>query len=521
MKFKLFILVIALACFLRFYSLDKIPPSLNVDEAYQGYNAYSLTATGKDHLGKSFPLYFRTFGTFQSPLYTYLTTIPVSLLGPTIFSTRLISALSGVLVVILTFIIIRQFKNQISKKVALISLFLVGIAPWAVFFSRNATEANLALLIFLVSLLLFSKALQKPKFLFLASLTLGISTYAYTAQNIISVIFMAAYFIIFRKAFSKKDILIALFVFFLVQIPELLLIGTKAATRRLDQVNYWSNLSGNLSKDTLFLIRKFMSQYIAFVSPKNLFFDPDPQMVRSIPDLSVFYSWMVIPFLLGIKVFFKNFKDPIIKLLALTAVVSLIPAALTTEPFYTMRVLPYLWVVTIVIAFGTYFIYQKLKKAYKFLFVFFIVALSLGLLYEKYFVLLKYERSLSYGYPYLELAKKTEEIKNRKFVVDTGRDNPYILLAFYKKYDPLKFQKLNGIKNTENYYNDIDFAINYLIGTIEERPINWNESKEYILVGDPSVFSVAEIQHHNLTLDYEIKDLAGNSALKLYTINQK
>src|SRR3990167_6878487 len=97
--------ILFLSLFLRFYKLNTIPFGLNLDEASMGYNAYSLLETGKDRYGQAFPIIFRSFGSFQAPLYTYLTVPAVLLLGANIFAVHLVSALSGFIVVCATFLI--------------------------------------------------------------------------------------------------------------------------------------------------------------------------------------------------------------------------------------------------------------------------------------------------------------------------------------------------------------------------------------------------------------------------------
>ncbi len=520
MKYQLIIITV-LALFLRFYLLDQVPPGLNVDEAYQGYNAYSLIQTGKDHFGKSFPLYFRVFGTFQSPFYTYLTMISVYLFNLSIFSTRFISAAAGVLIVILTYLIIGQIPLKENKKLALFAAGMMAIGPWAIFFSRNAIEANLALLILLAGIYAFVLSLKRPKFLIIGSAIFGLAPYAYQAQRLSTVLFIFLLIVLFRKSFTRKIMLISVIVLFVSQIPQLMLIGTAASSRRLDQVGYWSNLFGNTLQNSYYLIRKFAAQYTAYLSPKNLFFDPDPQLVRSIPDLSVFYSFMIIPFLLGLKEIFKVIKQPVIKVIVINGLASVVPAALTTEPFYTMRVLPYLWLVTVIIAFGVYYLFQKFNRINKSVFIVIILIFSLGLFYTKYFILLKNERSISYGYPYIELAKKSEEQKDKKFVLDSARDTSYILLAFYKKIDPKEFQKLNGLKDSSNYYNDINLNHNYTIGNIQMRGIVWKDDT-YInefLAGDNLAISPIDQTEHRLTLVEDIQGLDGSLGIKLFSTN--
>lgn len=525
MRFKLILLsIIILAASLRFYSLGTIPPGLNLDEGSQAYDAYSFLLTGKDQWGKAFPVYLRSLGTFQSSLNVYLTIIPVYFFGPTIFSARFISALFGVLTVMFTFLIVNELNYPQKKGLVMISGLLVAISPWAVFFSRQAMEANIALGIFLASLILFILSLKKPQFLILASLLLGIDTYAYPGQRIISVLFLILFLFIFKNAFSnRKIVLIALTIFFLIQIPHILLIHTLAATRRLDQVNYWDHLNGNFIENCLYIIREFFSQFATYLSPKNLFFDPDPQQVRSIPDLSVFYSWMILPFFFGIKEFFKIIKDPVTKLLILTGLISLIPASLTREPFYTMRTLNYLWVVTIVISLGIYFIYQKLNLVIRCLFILSILLLSSVLLYSKYFVLLKYERGQNYAYPYIEVAKITEQLKDKKFVIDTYQGTTYPMIAYYKKYSPWEFQKINSIKNVNNYYNNIDYSYNQIVGNVEIRPIFWKSDicKEQILIGNNIAISSGQIAEHKLKLFHEFKDLTGEIILRAYETDPK
>ena len=130
----IFLVVILITGLLRFYQLDKIPPGLIIDEASEGYNAFSLLHTGKDRYGQSFPILFRSFGSFQAPLYTYLSVIPIYLFGNSIFSIHFVSAVSGVVLVITTFILLVNFEKRKKINLSTTAAFLVAISPWAIFF---------------------------------------------------------------------------------------------------------------------------------------------------------------------------------------------------------------------------------------------------------------------------------------------------------------------------------------------------------------------------------------------------
>ena len=89
-------LILILGVFLRFWKLGQTPKGFYLDEAALGYNAYSIMETGKDEYSKEWPMLFRSFGDFKAPIYTYLLIPIYKVLGINIWSTRLLSAVAGV-----------------------------------------------------------------------------------------------------------------------------------------------------------------------------------------------------------------------------------------------------------------------------------------------------------------------------------------------------------------------------------------------------------------------------------------
>lgn len=527
----IFLVIIVYAVVLRFYQLDKIPPGLIIDEASEGYNAFSILHTGKDRYGQNLPILFRSFGSFQAPLYTYLSVIPIYLFGNSIFSIHFISAISGVLLVGLTFILMNDLNKRKITGLPYISAFLVAISPWAIFFSRIGTEASLGVTIFGVSFLIFYFSIKHLWLFPLAMFILGLSTHAYYSERLISVLFLIGFILLFRKAlFLKKKILIlGLIIFALTQIPHLLIINSGAFTRRITQVDYLSNVffqnnSGDLYNvplgKQLFIIREFSSQYLAYFSPKNLFFDPDAQGARSMPDLSVFYPWMIIPFIFGLKTLLTNYRSSFMQMLILLIILAPIPASLTRDPFSTIRTLIFLWGITIIIAYGVHYLLSKITRiGFKTLIVAAVLLFSFTQLYLSYFVLLKYERSENYGYSYLELLKKIETMRDSQFVVDSSRElGTGVRFAFIKKYNPLLLQKTLKNQVKGEYYSNFEYDELYTLDNIEARPIAWGTDiyKKQILVGDLLAISDSQAKEHYLKFLFDIQDRAGNIALKAY-----
>lgn len=78
-----------------FAGLPKNPPGFFIDEASIAYNANSIAQQGADEHGQTFPLYFRAFGEYKSPLYIYVLAALFRITGPSVFVARLLSAVLG------------------------------------------------------------------------------------------------------------------------------------------------------------------------------------------------------------------------------------------------------------------------------------------------------------------------------------------------------------------------------------------------------------------------------------------
>src|SRR5258706_80174 len=81
-------IAILIAIITRGYKLGSAPAGLYLDEAGQGYSAYSILKTGKDEFGKSFPIVFRSFTDFKTPVYVYLIEPLIPIFGLTKFAVR-------------------------------------------------------------------------------------------------------------------------------------------------------------------------------------------------------------------------------------------------------------------------------------------------------------------------------------------------------------------------------------------------------------------------------------------------
>jgi 4-amino-4-deoxy-L-arabinose transferase-like glycosyltransferase len=509
--------VIVLSILLRFYKLGEIPNGLYVDEAVSAYNAYSVSETGKDEYGKTFPVAFRFFGSYSPPLFTYLTVIPVKIIGLNIFSARLISAISGVIGVILIYFFF-------SGRKGLIAAGIFAVSPWAIFYSRVGYEINLGFILLSLGILFLWLGINKPKFLFWAYIILSLSTYGAHFERYLAPLIVLASIIVFRR-FSLWGAVVAL----IIQILNIYLFFTPAffAKGGLFYQDLIVTQAKKISVVPMFLayplsfIREFASRYLGYFSPRNLFLLEDYDLQRSAPGLSVFYFWMVLPYLAGLYQLIKERKKIFNRFLIFLLIIIPIPLALVKDPFSSQRGLPMLLPMVLIIALGFDYLLSKYKKT-TYILLIILIPISFVFLWRSYFVLLPFERAKIWGYGYEKLAEQIKAKPEEEFIIDTSRlKPPYIEIAFFLKYPSAKLQLAVDPKIKDNYYTNTKFDNHYKFANLETRNIEWEKDvyKDQVLVGDEFAISASQAKEHFLTKVLEIKDPVGEIVFVGYKTN--
>ncbi|MEI6222170.1 MAG: glycosyltransferase family 39 protein [bacterium] len=132
------VIILLLGVLFYGYRLGDLSPGLSCDEASVGYNAYSLLKTGKDEWGAIFPLYFKAFGEYKSPLYIYLTMLPVAVLGMNAVSVRLISVVFALGTLTLGLLFGQKLLG--NKRIGLITAVILLFMPWYLQIARTAFD---------------------------------------------------------------------------------------------------------------------------------------------------------------------------------------------------------------------------------------------------------------------------------------------------------------------------------------------------------------------------------------------
>jgi len=458
------LLILFLAAFLRLFKISSAPPSLNWDEVSHGYNAYSIITTGKDEWGQQFPFTaFRAYGDYKLPLYIYLTA-PFTLLGLNELTVRLVSIISGICAVGLSFFLTQYlFKNY---KISLLSSFLLAISPWHILLSRAAFEANLALFLVILATWLFFKGLAKRTFLPLAFLTFGLTFYSYNSAKVFTPLFVFSLVIIYRKELLKnvKIFLLSLILFLILFTPHLILLPTAQGQARvfwssiLDQgaINQINELrtTSNLPlfvpvvfyNKPVYLVSHFLSNWVSHFSPKYLFLEGGSNFQYSIPHRGIMYA-IEAPFLLiGLFALLISRKKGAILVLVWFAI-GPIASSLTRDSPNVLRSILTLPSPQIICAFGfiTFFSFVRNRKYHFFAWGLFltVLAVSFASFAFDYFGQYRENYSFAWQYGYKEVAKFVGKNYHSydRIIVSKKYGEPHEFLLFYLQWPPEKFQK--------------------------------------------------------------------------------
>ena len=441
----LLLLIIILSFFLRFYKLTTIPASLNPDEKYNGYLAYSLLTTGKDLWGNYFPLAIKTFGSWTLPAYPYLTMIPVAIFGLTDFSARLVGAVFGVAGSVAIYYLADELFKK--KKIALISAFLFALSPWSLFMSRISHEVNVAAVFFMVGLL----ALLKKKYSW-AAILFGLTMFTHYAFVIFTPLFLVSYFILKRK-FNWKFAVI--FSVFLAVSVVTTLGGSAKEVKDVGLLNdpgmvYWRvdrfrTDGAHTATDAMMYIHnryfgaatQFFANYTNTFSPSFLFDKGGEKILHNTGFTGVLYPIEFFFLLIGAGAMLWK-REKMLPVLIAWLFLSPIPSAITKDAPSSTRLYTLMPLLVIFSSYGVYWL-SKFRKIVLILIP--AVMISTLIFMEFYFVHVNIQRAQFFHYGYKEVAMIAQKYPKDKVVMVGPENFPFIAFLFYNKYDPNKFRQ--------------------------------------------------------------------------------
>lgn len=441
----LFVLILFLAIFFRFWHLSSLPSGLNWDEISHGYNAYSLLNTGMDQWGQKWPIFnFRAYGDYPTTANLYFTMPFIAIFGLNAFSIRLPAALFGLLFVIFSYFLAKLiFKNE---KLALFNMLLAALSPWSLFSSRAVFQSNLSQFFFIGGLYFFYKSLLKPKNAFLSAILFGISLYSYHNTRIAVPLLIAYFAVYYWHQLKNKTYLISLGIFLLFAIPNILNLFSPESRARSRWVGIINPNSINLINEerrlydgppifnrllnnkVVYFTQQLTRNYIDLFNPLPLFFRGSLNYQFNPPQTGLLFVILMPLFYFGLfrlRQFFIPF------------LITLLPAALTVGDFPSIRATIALPFYFIAISYGA----SLIKKKKIFYLIIIIFLLEFALYWSKY---LQYNQNYSqnwqYGYQEMVSKLKVNYPKYQHIYVTKKYGEAHEFILFYWPWNPSSYQ---------------------------------------------------------------------------------
>ncbi|MDP3988164.1 MAG: hypothetical protein Q8P80_03410 [Candidatus Levybacteria bacterium] len=518
-KWHFFLLgfIFFIAFFLRFYKLGEVPFGFYQDESAIGYNAYSIIQTGKDEYGKSFPLYFKSFGDWKLPVYIYSSIIPIKIFGLNEFAVRFPSALFGALSVIVFYFfastIIESYEStQIRKRInannlAITATFLFAINPWSLHYNRATFEVSISLFLFLLGGLLLYKSFDKKKSLpfVLGTLCFIISLYSYNLTRLLA---PALYFLILFlnrgkvKAIRKNTFSFTGFISLVFLVPFIgtffgnggfssasgTLIFSSAAVQSvlLEFRSYFVNFPSVLSKLMFNNLELTLWQYLgniaSYFSVNFFFVSGSTHGNHGIGNVGQFYLFEFPLVILGIIWIIRE-KPKWFNLFLFWGVITILVASLTRDVPQATRsfflIVPF-EVLSAIGVISTINWVKSIRKAqYKWIIAsVFVIFVSYNLFYyfASYYVRFPvlYAKSWRSEDKPISLYIKENEYKYDKIIFDEKAGFVYGSLLFYLQYSPSMLQSsvVRAPDDSEGFSRVNSF------GKYEFRSIDWTKDNE-------------------------------------------
>ncbi len=221
----IFLIILALALFLRVWRLEMLPPGFYPDEAINGNEAFQTLKTGKFGL-------FYSENNGREGFFVWLLAVSFSVFGTSIWSARIVPALMGFLTIIGFFLLGKELFSQAlgdknrAENISLASSFFLAVSFWHVNFSRIVFRAIMFPLIMVFSFYFLLKALRiavlegragKRAYCNAvgAGIVFGLGFYTYTSFRLIPILLLAVFALWFWIAKEKGRIKDFLFISFI------------------------------------------------------------------------------------------------------------------------------------------------------------------------------------------------------------------------------------------------------------------------------------------------------------------
>lgn len=484
-SFIFLLLIVLLGFVLRFYQLGDVPVGFHRDEAFFGYNAYSILKTGSEMAGNLFPLHLQSL--LYSPAgYSYLSIPFIWVFGLNEFAVRFVAALFGSTTIVLAYFLVKELfgekvaSRKFSESLALLSALFLAISPWHINLSRASAENVLVVFFVTLGVLLYLQWVRKEYLwlLLLSFLAFSITLLLYQAPRAFLPLFIPFLFLCFHPKVWKKHLVTQSVLFILlIIIPVVSILSSHSLTQRIRMLSIFQNPATQLVLDeqiredqgnnvtaTRFFHNKavnysvtFFSNYFSHFSYDFLMLDKGfPDRYR-VPQMGLLYFFELPLLIFGLWKLLGFDKK---RALFLGGWILLAPlgSALTYDDIPNLqRTLIVFPALAIVIAYGFLELWSltyKLKTA-RIVQGALVIVMFYGFVYylHQYYIHQVNHQPWRRQEGYKQLVAQLNDIHAgyKKVVVTDSESDPAIFFLFHNQSDPAAIQEQLRLHPTERY----------------------------------------------------------------------
>ncbi|MGD9711108.1 MAG: ArnT family glycosyltransferase [Thermomicrobiales bacterium] len=257
---------------LRLYDIGNLPRGFNQDEAVYSYDAWSLSQSGRDHLGH--PLNFigiESYGDWTPPVQTSFLIPAARVFGLDVTALRAWNALIALMVIPLMYLLARTLFD--NRHAALLAAWLIALSPWQIIQSRMIIPAAIVPVVVALLMIALTKSakLQSARWIFAVALvaSLGLATYQ-SLRGYVPMLLFAATVAWWRRylKIGPGPLAMAALIFALFALPIYgFLLFDDAGSARMKEVSVFTENSLYLPEGTEVDAAFLAEQYLDYFGP--------------------------------------------------------------------------------------------------------------------------------------------------------------------------------------------------------------------------------------------------------------
>jgi 4-amino-4-deoxy-L-arabinose transferase-like glycosyltransferase len=328
------------AAFLYFAHVPDHPSGFYIDESSIGYNAYTISQTGRDEYGNQWPLFFRAFGEYKNPIFIYLLAAVFRVTGPSITVARLLSATLGLLCSCLLALLAWRITRRLI--IVLIVAISTLLTPWLYESSRLVFEVAIYPSLIALFLLALWRASARTKWqtadILAVASTLALLTYSYSIGRLLAPL-LAAGLASFITRDRWQGVVKTWLVYALMLTPLFVFYRRHpgAMTGRFQLLTYItpeSSLPANA--------REFVWHYVANINPWRWLFAGEANVRDHVTGTASLLAATVLLGIAGLVLVWRNHRhDAWWRFILYALIVSLVPGSLTRNEFPQLRLIAF------------------------------------------------------------------------------------------------------------------------------------------------------------------------------------